>query len=293
MHLLERFLERLEVERNVSANTLRAYRSDLEQLLAFADRDGRSVQEIDHRFLRRYLAYLQTSHRSRRTIARKLSAARTFYRFLVLSGETEVNPAALLTAPASERRLPKVASVETVRELLAAPETSTPLGQRDRAILEVLYGGGLRVGELVGLDLDNLNLSGGEARVMGKGSKERVVLIGSEAVEAVATYLGDGRMRLSRRDTDQAVFLNRYGDRLSTNAVRDRMRKYVSAVCAGRGLTPHVLRHSFATHMLENGADLRAVQELLGHVDLSSTQIYTHLGTVRLKQIHAKSHPRA
>ncbi len=293
MDLLERFLERLEVERNVSANTLRAYRSDLEQLLAFADRDGRSAQTIDHRFLRRYLAYLQTSRRSRRTIARKLSAARTFYRFLVLSGETEGNPAALLTAPTSERRLPKVASVETVRELLAAPETSTSLGQRDRAILEVLYGGGLRVGELVGLDLADLNLSGGEARVMGKGSKERVVLIGSEAVEAVATYLRDGRMRLRRRDTEQAVFLNRYGDRLSTNAVRDRMRKYVSSVCAGRGLTPHVLRHSFATHMLENGADLRAVQELLGHVDLSSTQIYTHLGTVRLKQIHAKSHPRA
>jgi len=291
--LLERFLERLEVERNVSANTLRAYRTDLEQLLAFADRDGRSAQAIDHRFLRRYLAYLQTSRRSRRTIARKLSAARTFYRFLVLSGETEVNPAALLTAPTSERRLPKVASVETVRELLAAPETSTPLGQRDRAILEVLYGGGVRVGELVGLDLGDLNLPGGEARVMGKGSKERVVLIGSEAVVAVATYLRDGRMRLRRRDTEQAVFLNRYGDRLSTNAVRDRMRKYVSAVCAGRGLTPHVLRHSFATHMLENGADLRAVQELLGHVDLSSTQIYTHLGTVRLKQIHAKSHPRA
>jgi len=251
------------------------------------------VRDIDHRFLRRYLAYLQTSRRSRRTIARKLSAARTFYRFLVLSGETDVNPAALLAAPASERRLPKVASVETVRELLAAPDISTPLGQRDRALLEVLYGGGIRVGELVGLDLSDFHLSRGEARVLGKGSKERVVLIGSEAIAAVGTYVRDGRVRLVRREGEQAVFLNRYGDRLSTNAVRSVMRKYVSAVCAGRGLTPHVLRHSFATHMLENGADLRTVQELLGHVDLSSTQIYTHLGTARLKQIHAKSHPRA
>lgn len=293
MDLLDRFLEQLEVERNVSPNTLRAYASDLRQLLDFAERGGRSVQTIDHRFLRRYLAYLQTTQRSRKTIARKLSAARTFYKFLILSDCAESNPAALLSAPAPERRLPKVVPASTIAELLAVPDANTPLGQRDRAILEVLYGGGLRVGELVGLDLGDLNLAAGEMCVMGKGAKERIVLVGGKAVEAVSVYVRGGRSRLARRPEVEAVFLNRFGDRMSTNAVRNAMAKHVSAVSASKGLTPHVLRHSFATHMLQNGADLRAVQELLGHVDLSSTQIYTHLGTVRLKEIHAKSHPRA
>lgn len=293
MELLDRFLQHLEVERNVSPQTLRAYRSDLLQLLEYAQRDERSLLEIDHRFLRRYLAYLQTTHHGRRTIARKLSAVRSFYRFLVVKDITDKNPAALLSAPATERRLPRVLGVATMVELLRAPDAHTPLGQRDRAVLEVLYAGGLRVGELTGLDLPDLNLSTGELRVFGKGAKERIVLVGPKAVDALGRYISSGRARLARERSLSAVFLSRLGGRLSTNAVRNAVAKYVAAVSASRGVTPHVLRHSFATHMLEGGADLRAVQELLGHVDLSSTQIYTHLGTARLKQIHSKSHPRA
>lgn len=293
MDLVERFLTQLEVERNLSPNTLRAYASDLRHLLDYAARDGRGPEQIDHRFLRRYLAFLQTKHASRRTVARKLSTARTFYKYLVLIGVSKTNPAALLSAPAAGRKLPKILGVEAMVRLICAPDTSTPFGQRDRAILETLYGGGLRVGELCGLDLSDLNLAAGEVRVMGKGAKERVVLVGPKAADAIAAYIRAGRRRLIRDDHQPALFLSRSGGRLGTNAVRNLLAKYLTAVSASSAVTPHVLRHSFATHMLENGADLRAVQELLGHVDLSSTQIYTHLGTARLKQVHAKSHPRA
>ncbi|RJQ54293.1 MAG: tyrosine recombinase XerC [Actinobacteria bacterium] len=293
MEALERFLAQLEIERNVSPNTLRAYRSDLQELLAYAARDGRRAEEVDHRFLRRYIALLNTKRYSRRTVARKLSAARTFYRFLLAGGAIETNPASLLSAPRAERLLPKALKPEVVQALLSAPDPRRPLGQRDAAILETLYAGGLRVGELVGLDVGDADLRAGELTVMGKGSKERVVLVGSCAVNALARYLAEGRVRLSKEKGCQALFLNKSGERMSTNAVRNLLSKYVAQVSASRAVTPHVLRHTFATHLLENGADLRAVQELLGHVDLSSTQIYTHLGAGRLKQVHEQSHPRA
>lgn len=293
MELLEGFLAQLEIERNLSPNTLRAYASDIAQLLEYAGRDGRDATRIDHRFLRRYLAFLQTKHCGRRTVARKLSAVRTFYRYLIAKGVLESNPASLLGAPVAERRLPKVVATDSMAKLMKAPDVTIPLGQRDVAIMETLYGGGLRVGELCGMDLSSADLAAGELRVMGKGSKERIVLVGRKAVDAIRKYAADGRKRLRPSESETALFLNRFGTRMGTSAVRRMLSRHVAAVGASKAVTPHVLRHSFATHMLENGADLRAVQELLGHVDLSSTQIYTHLGTARLKQIHSKSHPRA
>lgn len=293
MELLDQFLAQLEIERNVSPNTLRAYGADLRELLEYAARDGREPDAVDHRFLRRYMALLNTKRYSRRTVARKLSAARTFYRYLLARGVVETNPASLLSAPRPDRLLPRALGVDAIAALLAAPDPSKPLGQRDAAILETLYAGGLRVGELVGLDLAGADLAAAELRVMGKGSKERVVLVGAKAVAALRRYLSDGRNRLSREKGCAALFLNKSGGRISTNAVRNLLSKYVAMVSASKAVTPHVLRHTFATHMLENGADLRAVQELLGHVDLSSTQIYTHLGAGRLKQVHERSHPRA
>ncbi len=293
MELLEQFLAQLEIERNLSPNTLRAYAHDLGELFDYASRDGRSPVEVDHRFLRRYLAVLNTKRYSRRTVSRKLSATRTFYRFLVSRGIVETNPASLLSAPRLERVLPKVLTTDAVAALLAAPDGSNPLGLRDRAILETLYASGMRVGELVRLDTAGCDLQGRELRVMGKGSKERIVLVGGPAAEAVAIYLQKGRIHLMKGEGHAALFLNKSGGRMSTNAVRNLLTKYVAAVSASRGITPHVLRHTFATHMLENGADLRAVQELLGHVDLTTTQIYTHLGAARLKQVHGEAHPRA
>lgn len=292
--LVDRFLTHLAVERAASPATVRAYASDLAGYLRWAERAGHDPVSLSHRELRLYLAELTSARYARSTIARRLSAVRSFFAFLGREGIVESDPAAALSAPKLPARLPRLVPGDLLASLLDAPDIATPQGLRDAAILELLYAAGLRVGEVEGLDLGMLDLAQGQVRVMGKGSKERIVPVHRLAEARLRAWLRDGRPRLAKpaKPTD-ALFLNRLGTRLSAGGIRRMMDGYVEALAGPSGLTPHALRHTFATHLLEGGADLRTVQELLGHVALSTTQIYTHVSVKRLKDVHRDAHPRA
>ncbi len=293
---IEKFRTYLEVERNLSSHTLRGYLSDLKQFTNFSKR--RTLEEMDHRHLRRYLSFLHGKEYQRRTLARKLSSLRDLFRFLHREGYINFNPLAGLLTPRMERRLPKVLSLREVIQLLELPNGKNPLGLRDRAILETLYSAGIRVSELVSLNLDDVDFIGGVMKVLGKGRKERMVPIGEKALESIQLYLAErgellANPRLGIHKEPSALFLNNWGGRLSVGSVRRLAKGYMKRVSLKLGLSPHTFRHSFATHLLERGADLRAVQELLGHENLSTTQIYTHVTTRRLKSVYDKAHPRA
>lgn len=291
--LVDEYLAHLRVERNLSPNTLRAYSGDLASFLSWAERENAHILDLDHRRLRRYLGELDRARYARRTTARRLAAVRSLYRYLVMRGYSTGSPAAVLSTPKLTRSLPSVAPAQLLDRLLDAPDAATPLGLRDRAILEVLYASGIRVSELTGLDLGALDLFGGTVRVMGKGSRERIVPVHPAAIRLLRDYLATARPALEGHERSDAVFLNRLGTRLSAGGVRRMLEKHLAAVGASAQMTPHDLRHSFATHLLENGADLRTVQELLGHVALSTTQIYTHVSTKHLRDVHKGAHPRA
>jgi len=250
-------------------------------------------EQVDHLAVRKHLALLQRSGVKRTTIARKMASLRAFFRYLTREEILSVNPLSHVSSPKLEKRLPEVLSQDGAWALVQAPDTGTPAGLRDRAILEVLYSSGLRVSELVGLDLGDLDLSVGYVRVMGKGSRERIVPVGSYAVKAVKRYLTAGRPLLDKKKAGQALFLNKDGGRLTTRSIRNIVDKYVEQVSIQRKISPHTLRHSFATHLLDGGADLRSVQELLGHVKMSTTQIYTHVSREKLMAVYEKNHPRA
>ncbi|MBI4743564.1 MAG: tyrosine recombinase XerC [Actinobacteria bacterium] len=295
---LEFFLESLSVEKNFSKCTIKAYRCDVKQFLAYLKRAKLDLNNLDHVFLRRYLAYLQTLKYNRTSIARKLASLRSFFKFLQRENKLEVNPAVLLSSPKLEKRLPNVLQLNAINALLSSPDLSSALGQRDKAIFEMFYGSGIRVSELVGMDISSIDFINGEIRVFGKGSKERIVPINKKTIEAVNKYLSDGRINLlfSRKkdkNKESALFINSRGTRLSAGGVRRMLNRYLKKIGLDKKISPHTLRHTFATHLLEAGADLRAIQELLGHVDLSSTQIYTHLSTSKLRDIYSKAHPRA
>lgn len=289
--LIAAYLESLQVERNASPRTVEAYSSDLAQFSNWLERQNYQIATITYRNLRGFLGELDRARYARRTIARKLSAVRSLYAFLVEKGVVAGSPADVVVTPKLPRRLPVVASAETIAELIEAPDASTPSGLRDRAILELLYAGGLRVSELTGLDVANVDFSQGQVRVLGKGAKERIVPIHRIACQRISEYIASGRPKLDKH-ADPALFLNRLGGRLSADGVRRSMKHYLQITGSALALSPHALRHSFATHMLEAGADLRSVQELLGHVALSTTQIYTHLSTQRLQDVHKNAHPR-
>ncbi len=291
--LVDRFLNHLAVERGLSPNTVRAYSADLGRYLEWAERSQVDPIALTHRQMRSYLAELDRAHYARRTIARRLSAIRTFFAFLHAESVVSSDPAAVLATPKIPSRLPKVLPTEAVAALLEAPDTSTTGGLRDRAVLEVLYATGARVSEVSSLELRDLDLSQGQVKLMGKGSKERIVPMHRIAVESLKNYLRDGRPILRSNDSGDYLFLSVRGRRYSADAIRRMFKKYLAAVGAASTLTPHALRHTFATHLLDSGADLRTVQELLGHVALSTTQIYTHLSTQRLQDVHRNSHPRA
>ncbi|NLN15984.1 MAG: tyrosine recombinase XerC [Firmicutes bacterium] len=284
---LPAFLGYLQGERGASPHTIAAYERDLNQFFDFIDQwfpetDGM----VDVQLLRWYLASLWRKGLARATISRKLAALRSFYRYLARMGAVS-SPAALdLATPKRDRPLPKFLEKDEAEALLNGPNETTPLGMRDRAILETLYGGGLRVGELVDLNLTDLNLARGQLRVMGKGRRERICLVGRRAVNALQLYLTEGRPKLKSPRSGDALFLNCQGGRLTARGVQMIVRKYGD-------VSPHALRHSFATHLLEGGADLRAVQELLGHASLSTTQIYTHVTAERLRSVYERCHPRA
>jgi site-specific recombinase XerD len=299
--LIEDFASQLARERRLSPHTVRAYRVDLDALATFLARAGLDLESASRASLRRWLAYLGTRGYARSSLARKAAAVRTFYAWAVRAGALADDPAALLTGPAPASRLPTVLKPDDAARLADAPPPGDPAGLRDRAILELLYGSGLRVSELCGLDVGDLDLHRGMVRVMGKGAKERVVPVGDYAVLAVRAYLSDARAAFlpeagsppADRGDRAALFLNRRKRRLSPRDAYSVVRAYGAAILPGRALSPHALRHSYATHLLEGGADVRTVQELLGHASLATTQRYTHVSRGRLFDAYRRSHPRA
>jgi integrase/recombinase XerC len=295
MDCLARFLAELEDGRLASPHTLRAYRSDLRALLDFAARRGTSdPAHIDTLMLREFLADLDEPARA--TLSRKQAALRGFFKWMQREKLMEKNPAAALRTPRRSRHLPQTLDEPQVDALLAAPGGDAPADLRDRALLELLYSTGMRVAECAGLDLPHLDLSGGSVRVFGKGRKERMGLVGKPARRTVERWLQErlALLRKHRRTAEQAVFINlRDGGRLTTRSIARMVRVRARAAGLPDHVTPHTLRHSFATHLLDRGADLRVVQELLGHESLSTTQIYTHVSIGRLKEVYAAAHPRA
>ncbi len=296
-HLRE-FLEFLRLNRNASAHTVSAYDSDVSQFLAFTagslGKKRREVapEDLDLGAIRTFMAELHRQGQARASVARKLSALRAFLRFLKREGIIESNPATLASAPKREIRMPAHLSVDEMTRLLEAPDASMPLGRRDRAILELFYASGLRLSELVGLDLEDVNLHGRIVRVMGKGAKERLVPFNDATRRALRAWLPD-RASLCTASASEALFVNFKGTRLTGRSVQRLVARYVTGCSTRFGISPHALRHSFATHLLQRGADLRAIQELLGHVQLSTTQRYTHVNAAQLLQVYRKAHPRA
>jgi len=285
------FCAYLEAERNVSPHTLSAYRFDLEQLTAFVVSEKgaeATAGDVDHLLLRRYLALLGKSAK-KSSIGRKLAAIRSFFRYLLRRGVLTKNPAELIATPKKENRLPFHLDIDQATTLMETPAHDEKYALRDRAILETLYSCGLRVSELTGLNIGDLDLAGGVVRVLGKGNKQRIVPVGSKAIQAVREYLQERRALAG----EGPLFLNSRGDRINRRSVTRIVDAHVLSIAAFRNISPHVLRHTFATHMLEGGADLRAIQELLGHASLSTTQKYTHVGIDRLMEVYDKAHPKA
>jgi integrase/recombinase XerC len=298
--IFNKYVKHLEAKQSVSPYTIRNYTTDLcgsEKVKGFftflKEKGIDSPDKVDRTVLRDYLAYLVGQGIVKASIARKLSAIRSFYRYLVQEGILESSPVEKTSSPKLDKRLPEFLALDEVERLLNAPDLSTPKGQRDRALLELLYASGLRVSELVRLDLGEINLDTGEIRVWGKGSKERMVLMGKPASEAVRNYLEQGRPKLLGEKKTNALFLNRYGQRLPERRVQKMLEDYAKKAGIEKRVHPHILRHTFATHLLDGGADLRVVQELLGHAQLSSTQIYTHVTKGQARKVYLSAHPMA
>jgi integrase/recombinase XerD len=289
--LADQFTNHLRVERGLADNTIEAYSRDLTRFLQFLGKTKLSPFDIAQENITDYIATLQ-GNLSVRSIARNLSALKMFFRFLVSDGKIKGNPARRLGVPKFLQRLPEVLTVHEVEILLSQPVVSTHQGQRDKTMLELLYATGLRVSELVGLRVPNINLEAGYVRTVGKGSKERMIPMGEKALESLRFYLSDGRIGLLKKRSSPYLFINSRGRPLTRQGFWKIIKRYRTMAGIKKEITPHILRHSFATHLLEGGADLRSVQIMLGHADISTTQIYTHITRERLKQIHEKYHPR-
>src|SRR4051812_40639501 len=293
---LTEFLRHLGVEKNSSAHTVKSYREDLTQALDFFRQklgvDSPRPAKVSARLLRAWLAWLHEQGYARSTIARRVAAVRSWCRFLCRQGVLTSNPALGLRGPRQDKKLPHFLTRDDLLRLLVAPPADTPLGLRDRALLESLYSAGLRVGELTALDLGDVDLDDGLATVRGKGRRERLALLGPPAVEALRAWLPHRQALLRPRARD-ALFLNKNGTRLSSRSVGRLLEKYLAQAGLDPRTSPHTLRHSFATHMLDAGADIRSVQELLGHRNLATTQVYTHVTTQRLRDSYHKAPPRA
>jgi integrase/recombinase XerC len=301
---IDDFIKHLKYERNSSAHTLRNYESDLVQFydhIAPPDEDGNrrdvNLHDIDHLTIRAYMAALYDKKKKKSSIHRKVAALRTFFRYLCREGVLENNPAKLVSSPRVERKLPNHLNIEQMIKFIETPELDTVLGKRDRAMLELMYASGIRVSELVNLNLQDIDFSNRTVRVKGKGRKERIVPFGDHAKKALQDYLGVRSELMAEAEPDKldpkAVFMNYQGTRITTRSVGRMVDKYVKECASIHHISPHSLRHSFATHLLDAGADLRAIQELLGHARLSTTQQYTHVSMDKLMEVYDKSHPKA
>jgi integrase/recombinase XerC len=294
----ERFLRYLKIERNSSDYTIKSYREDLEILIEyFQDTLGRipTPGELTPQDLRTYVAALHQAGYAKSSVARRLASLRSFFRFAQREGVCDSNPAKPLRNPRRERKLPHFLTTDEVGKLLLAPDVSDPMGNRDRAIFETLYSAGLRVSELVGINLDDLDLEDGLVRVRGKGKRERLAPLGSFAIKAIEQWMGNRVPAVKQRagDGGDPLFLNKFGQRLTTRSIGRMLEKYLKLTGLDSRTSPHTIRHSFATHLLNGGADIRSVQELLGHKSLVTTQIYTHVSTAGLRQAYELAHPRA
>lgn len=284
----------LKIEKNASVYTIDSYMKDIYDFVDFMKIINiYAIEEVTYINIRKYLAYLNEKKYAKKTIARKVSSLRSFFRFLVRENYLEVNPFLMVSTPKIEKKLPNFLYEDEITELINAPDLSKELGIRDRAILEILYASGIRVSELVTININSVDFGNQILLVFGKGSKERYVNIGQYASEALKLYLNDARPKLKPQNDENAVFINRYGSRLSDRSVRRMINKYINQISVTKKVSPHTLRHTFATHLLNSGADLRSVQELLGHVNISTTQIYTHVTKERLQTIYNNYHPRA
>ncbi|MGH9831385.1 MAG: tyrosine recombinase XerC [Blastocatellia bacterium] len=301
---IDDFIKHLRYERNASDHTLRNYESDLVQFydhVAPPDEKGRrrsvDIRDLDHLTIREYMAALYEQKKKKSSIHRKVATLRTFFRFLCREGILEANPAKLVSSPRVERTLPNHLTIEQMIKFIETPETETVLGKRDRAMLELLYASGIRVSELVNLNLTDIDFGNQTLRVKGKGRKERIVPFGEHAKKALQDYLGVRGELMVEADAEKldaaAVFMNYQGTRITTRSVGRMVDKYVKVCAEIHHISPHSLRHSFATHMLDAGADLRVIQEMLGHVRLSTTQQYTHVSMEKLMEVYDKAHPKA
>lgn len=289
--LLDRFIHHLRFERGLADNTIESYSRDLQMLVRFLTKEGLSPVLVTREHMELFTVWLSRGL-SPRSVARAISATRMFFRFLVQEGRLAANPLRLLETPRLSRNLPHVLSVEEVDRLVSAPLSTTPAGLRDRAMLELLYATGLRVTELVSVKLSSINLEAGFLRTLGKGAKERLVPVGSKAIQALTAYLKHGRFHFKGSDQSPYLFLNRRGHPLTRQGFWKILKAYGKEAGIGKRITPHGIRHSFATHLVDGGADLRAVQVMLGHEDIGTTQIYTHVSRERLKEVHETFHPR-
>ncbi|MDR1702387.1 MAG: site-specific tyrosine recombinase XerD [Sporomusaceae bacterium] len=288
------FINYLSVERGLAKNTLESYGRDLRQFQKYLDVSQLDIIKNSTRdTILNYLNSLQSKGRSVSTISRNLAAIKSFYQYLVRERHLEKDPAINLESPRPEKKLPRILTINEVEELLVQPNILLPTGLRDKAMLELLYATGIRVSELTSLNISDINLDMGYIKCYGKGSKERIVPLGSIAVKCVQEYVAKGRPKLVRSYEEGALFVNHHGKRLTRQGFWKIIKKYALEANILKAITPHTLRHSFATHLLENGADLRSVQEMLGHADISTTQIYTHVTKNRLKEVYDKTHPRA
>ncbi|WP_227395228.1 site-specific tyrosine recombinase XerD [Jeotgalibacillus aurantiacus] len=291
---LQDFIQFMVVEKGLSKNTVQSYERDLKSYIDYLIKveQLQDVCDIKRVHILQFFHLLKSKGKSSRTIARHTSSIRSFHHFLMRDRRCQEDPTEHLDTPKAEKSLPKVLNLEEVEELLNAPDLSRKNGWRDKAMLEVLYGTGMRVSELIGLNADDVNLEMGFIRCRGKGNKERIIPIGKTASEVLSTYLNQTRNQM-KKGRETALFLNHHGNRLSRQGFWKILKSLASKARIEKELTPHTLRHSFATHLLENGADLRAVQEMLGHADISTTQIYTHVSTKRIREVYSQFHPRA
>ena len=289
--LIEQFMSYLRIERGASDNTLEAYKRDLNELSDFLEKKNISLNEVDIDILSSYIRLL-SKRLSRRSLARNISAIRTFFRFLVSEGILDENPARLLEVPKISKTLPGILNENEIELLLNQPPISTPIGLRDKAMMELLYATGVRVSELVHLKINDIDFNTGYIKVMGKGSKERFVPVGKKALTIIKEYMRKARERFDKKGSPY-LFLNNRGEPFTRQGFWKMLKAYAKKAGIRKRITPHVIRHSFATHLLKNGADLRSVQMMLGHSDISTTQIYTHIDRGYLKEVYNRCHPRA